>query len=82
MIDVFFIKFLEWCFDNFEKYVKVFNGMFVFNVNWYGNYDVIVLGFGGVGVLVVCFVVDNGVYVLVVDVVLFGCEGGNICYFV
>lgn len=42
----------------------------------------VVIGFGGVGVIVVWFVVDVYVKVLFMDVVLNGYEGGNICYFV
>ena len=80
MTDAPSIKFLERCFDNFEKYVKALNGTPALNVNWHGNYDVIVLGFGGAGASAARFAADNGAHVLVVDAAPFGREGGNTRY--
>lgn len=50
------------------------------NEKWDGNYDVIVLGFGGAGATAARFAADNGAHVLLVDAAPFGHEGGNTRY--
>ncbi|BDR60583.1 FAD-binding protein [Lactobacillus xylocopicola] len=47
---------------------------------WNGDYDVIVLGFGGAGGTAARFAADNGAKVLLVDVAPYGHEGGNTRY--
>ncbi|WP_297953782.1 FAD-binding protein [uncultured Lactobacillus sp.] len=49
-------------------------------LRWNGNYDVIVLGFGGAGGTAVRFAADNGAKVLLVDAAPYGHEGGNTRY--
>ncbi|RVU77459.1 MULTISPECIES: FAD-binding protein [Lactobacillus] len=50
------------------------------NLKWNGNYDVIVLGFGGAGGTAARFAADNGAKVLLVDAAPYGHEGGNTRY--
>ncbi|WP_240934535.1 FAD-dependent oxidoreductase [Lactobacillus acetotolerans] len=50
------------------------------NTKWNGNYDVIVLGFGGAGGTAARFAADNGAKVLLVDAAPYGHEGGNTRY--
>lgn len=50
------------------------------NFKWNGNYDVIVLGFGGAGGTAARFAADNGARVLLVDAAPYGHEGGNTRY--
>lgn len=50
------------------------------NINWNGNYDVVVLGFGGAGATAARFASDNGAKVLLVDAAPYGHEGGNTRY--
>lgn len=50
------------------------------NFKWNGNYDVIVLGFGGAGGTAARFASDNGANVLLVDAAPYGHEGGNTRY--
>lgn len=49
-------------------------------LKWNGNYDVIVLGFGGAGGTAARFAADNGAKVLLVDAAPYGHEGGNTRY--
>ena len=37
-------------------------------IDWKGNYDVVVLGFGGAGATAARFAADNGAKVLIADV--------------
>lgn len=50
------------------------------DIKWNGNYDVIVLGFGGAGGTAARFAADNGASVLLVDAAPYGHEGGNTRY--
>jgi len=74
------IKFLERCFANFQQFIKMQSGNPTLNIKWHGNYDVIVLGFGGAGASAARFAADNGSRVLLVDAAPFGHEGGNTRY--
>lgn len=47
---------------------------------WNGEYDVIVLGFGGAGGTAARFAADSGSRVLLVDIAPYGHEGGNTRY--
>lgn len=47
---------------------------------WNGEYDVIVLGFGGAGGTAARFAADKGIKVLLVDAAPYGHEGGNTRY--
>ena len=49
-------------------------------IKWNGNYDVIVLGFGGAGGTAARFAADQGASVLLVDAAPYGHEGGNTRY--
>lgn len=49
-------------------------------INWNGEYDVIVLGFGGAGATAARFAADEGAQVLLVDAAPLGHEGGNTRY--
>lgn len=49
-------------------------------INWNGDYDVIVLGFGGAGATAARFAADQGAQVLLVDAAPYGHEGGNTRY--
>ena len=74
------VKFLESCFKNFVQFVKMLQGTPASTVKWQGNYDVIVLGFGGAGATAARFAADHGSKVLLVDTAPFGHEGGNTRY--
>ncbi|WEV36170.1 FAD-dependent oxidoreductase [Lactobacillus sp. ESL0677] len=50
------------------------------NTKWNGDYDVIVLGFGGAGATAARFAADNGAQVLLVEAAPYGHEGGNTRY--
>lgn len=47
---------------------------------WDGEYDVLVLGFGGAGATAARFAADQGCQVLIVDAAPYGHEGGNTRY--
>lgn len=49
-------------------------------INWNGNYDVVVLGFGGAGGTAARFAADHGSKVLLIDAAPYGHEGGNTRY--
>lgn len=50
------------------------------DTQWNGEYDVIVLGFGGAGGTAARFAADQGATVLLVDAAPYGHEGGNTRY--
>ncbi|AVK63873.1 FAD-binding dehydrogenase [Lactobacillus sp. CBA3606] len=80
LVDPHTVNFLERCFANFTQLVKSqINGP-ALTVKWQGNYDVIVLGFGGAGASAARFAADNGAHVLVVEAAPYGREGGNTRY--
>ncbi|WP_318766414.1 NAD(P)H-dependent oxidoreductase [Lactiplantibacillus carotarum] len=74
------VKFLDDCFNHFIKFIKTLNGATQTNIAWDGNYDVVVLGFGGAGATAARFAADSGATVLLVDAAPFGHEGGNTRY--
>ncbi|MFD1420416.1 FAD-binding protein [Lactiplantibacillus songbeiensis] len=80
LVDQKTISFLESCFAHFTQLVKMQNGTPALAVKWQGNYDVIVLGFGGAGASAARFAADNGARVLVVETAPYGREGGNTRY--
>ncbi|MBA1392838.1 FAD-binding dehydrogenase, partial [Lactobacillus sp. XV13L] len=49
-------------------------------MTWNGDYDVVVLGFGGAGGTAARFAADNGARVLLADAAPYGHEGGNTRY--
>lgn len=73
-------QFLESCFNHFQQFIQKLTGQATTNVSWNGNYDVIVLGFGGAGATAARFAADQGAKVLVVEAAPFGREGGNTRY--
>ncbi|ANZ62834.1 fumarate reductase [Secundilactobacillus paracollinoides] len=78
------VRFLEDCFKHFTEYITTLSGDKQngnqLKVDWDGNYDVVVVGFGGAGASAARFAADNGAKVLVVDAAPFGHEGGNTRY--
>lgn len=74
------ISFLESCFGHFTQMINTLSGGNHLNIKWDGNYDVIVLGFGGAGATAARFAADKGSKVLIVEAAPFGREGGNTRY--
>lgn len=80
LVDAKTIHFLESCFGHYQQFIQKMTGHQTTNVSWNGNYDVIVLGFGGAGATAARFAADQGAKVLVVETAPFGREGGNTRY--
>lgn len=50
---------------------------FADTIAWDGEYDVVVIGFGGAGAVAACYAADAGAKVLLVEKAPLGMEGGN-----
>ena len=50
---------------------------FADTIAWDGEYDVVVIGFGGAGAVSACYAADAGAKVLLIDKAPQGMEGGN-----
>ena len=80
LVDQHTVSFLESCFAHFTQLVKTQSSTATLKVNWQGNYDVIVLGFGGAGASAARFAANQGARVLIVEAAPYGREGGNTRY--
>jgi len=80
LIDQPTVNFLESCFTHFTELMATQNEKPALAVKWQGNYDVVVLGFGGAGASAARFAADQGARVLVVEAAPYGREGGNTRY--
>ncbi|AKP67986.1 FAD-binding protein [Companilactobacillus ginsenosidimutans] len=80
LIDAPTVNALDSSFDNYLKFINNNSETPALNVKWDGNYDVIVLGFGGAGASAARFAADQGAHVLVVEAAPYGREGGNTRY--